>query len=604
VDDLVGTNTDMTGLKADSGSPDRWLPPIVASLALVVLIAIIYLPSLRGGFLWDDDDHLTNNTAVNSAEGLRQIWSSLAVSRYYPLTLTTFWIGRHLWGLRPLPFRVANVAIHALNAVLLFALLRRLRIPGAWMAAAVWALHPVNVESVAWITELKNTQSFLFFLLCVHSYLRYDETRRTGSYALALLTCAAAFTSKPSTVTLPAILLLAVWWRRRRWQWRDVWLTLPFFAMSAVMSLLTIAEQDRHIAGVGAHEWQRGFVARILGADRALWLYAGKLIAPVNLMFVYPRWEIRTDSVLAWLLLAVVALIGGVLAWRRSMALFGLGYFVLALLPVLGLFDIYYFRFSFVADHFDYIGSAGFLALVVAAATRWLKSPSQQAIVATVVILVLSSLSWQRAHAFQSNEQLWTDTLRKNPSAFLAHNNLADIRSREGEIADATAHWREALRISPTCWEAWMGLGKMYRDTGRYAEAIDCFQHALQLRPGFPDARYGLGMVYTRLGRWPEAREQFERALEVQPHEARLYFWLGDIAVQQGRTNDAIQQYLGAIQEDPALADAYLSLGHLRLQRGETERAMRCFDTVIRLRPGDADAQAALAALRIDTKGR
>jgi tetratricopeptide (TPR) repeat protein len=564
-------------------------------LGLVVLVVIAYWPSLRGGFLWDDDDHLTKNPAVNSAAGLPQIWSSLAVSRYYPLTLTTFWVERHVWGLNPLPFRVVNVAVHALNALLLFALLSRLKVPGAWVAAALWAVHPVNVESVAWITELKNTQSFFFFLLCLHCYLSFDEKRRAGWYALAILACAAAFTSKPSTVTLPAILLLLVWWQRREWQWREVWPTLPFFAMAAGMSLLTIIEQHRHVVSVGTNDWQIGLAGRVIVAGRALWFYAGKLFWPVNLVFVYPRWEIRPESVLAWWPVAAVLLAAGALyRWRRTTIGFGLAIFVLALLPVLGLIDIYYFRFSFVADHFNYIGSAAFLALVAAGLAR-LRRPT---VLAAVLIGALTLLSWRHAHAFQSDEQLWTDTVEKNPSAFIAHCNLGGILYARGQPDAAIAHVQEALRLRPTYWEPWMELGRLSLDTGDNAKAIDSFKHALQYRPDFVDARYGLGLAYFKLGQWAEARAEFEAAAKQQPQEGRVQLWLGDIAIQQGRSDDAVQAYERAILIDPMQPAAFLKLGRLRRERGETERAKSCFQRVLQLHPGDPEAQSALAAMQ------
>jgi len=262
---IVDMRADIQGVETVAVAPNRRVLLAAGVTALVVLLFATYWPSMRGGFLWDDDDHLTSNPAIGSAGGLSEIWSSLFISRYYPLTLSTFWLERHWWGLNPLAFRIANVGIHAVNAVLLFALLRRLRIPGAWMAAAIWAVHPVNVESAAWIAETKNTQSFLFFLVCLHGYLRYDETRKAGWYVLALLACAAAFTSKPSTVTLPAILLLLVWWRRGRWQWRDVWLALPLFGMAVAMSVVTIVEQHRHIVGGGTNDWQQGLVTRFVG---------------------------------------------------------------------------------------------------------------------------------------------------------------------------------------------------------------------------------------------------------------------------------------------------------------------------------------------------
>src|SRR5437867_4180431 len=237
------------------------------SALLIVLTVVAYGPALRGGFIWDDDDHLTENRAVLSADGLKRIWSSLGVSRYYPLTLTSFWVQHRLWGLNPQPYHAVNIALQAANALLFWAVLRRLRVPGAWMAAAVWAVHPVNVESVAWVTELKNTQSGFFFLLSLLFFLR-DEHK--GDYLAAVVCGAAAMLSKPSTVVLPAVMGLCVWWRQVRWNWRRL---VPFVAMAVGMSLLTIVEQRHHIQSEGAPEWSLTAAQRLALAGRAAWFY-------------------------------------------------------------------------------------------------------------------------------------------------------------------------------------------------------------------------------------------------------------------------------------------------------------------------------------------
>src|SRR5579871_1601057 len=183
-------------------------------LALSLLITtLVYQSVWRAGFIWDDDHHLTANPAMSARDGLRMIWSSLAVSRYYPLTLTTFWVQRQFWGLNPMPYHLFNIALHAVNGALLFFVLRQLRVPAAWLAALLWMVHPVNVESVAWITELKNTQSCCFFFLAILCYLRFDTKNQWSWYVISLLCSAAALLSKPSTVILPLALLLCIWWR-------------------------------------------------------------------------------------------------------------------------------------------------------------------------------------------------------------------------------------------------------------------------------------------------------------------------------------------------------------------------------------------------------
>ena len=315
----------MTGRKATDNAP---LPQAVESLSirntcltqrpwllaliLVVVTFVAYQPAWHAGFIWDDDDHLTANPAMTAPDGLRMIWSSLAVSRYYPLTLTSFWVQRRLWGLNPLPYHLVNIALNAINGLMVFLVLRRLRVTAAWLAAAVWVLHPVNVESVAWITELKNTQSGFFFLGALLCFLRFEAKGQPRWYVLALLCGACALLSKASTVVLPFALLLCVWWERGSWRLRDIGRIVPFFVLALPMSVLAMVEQRGHIARQGTTEWSLGIGQRFIVAGKAIWFYLGKVVWPVNLAFVYPRWEVATDSAGSYLPLAGV-LAGGVI---------------------------------------------------------------------------------------------------------------------------------------------------------------------------------------------------------------------------------------------------------------------------------------------------
>lgn len=367
------------------------------AVALAALAVFAHLPAVSDNFIWDDDDHLTQNPYVASPTGWREIWSSLAASRYYPLTLTTFWAGRQLFGLHPQPFHLLNILLHAANAVLAWRVLRRLNVRGAWVAAALWAVHPVIHETVAWVTELKNIQSTFFLLLALWSWLTYEDAHHPRDYALALITFAAALVSKPATVTLPAVLLLCVWWRHRRWPVAMVLRTIPFFALSAAMSVVTILEQRRQVLGAAAAEWNLSFLQRLLVSAQAVWFYAGKLFWPQPLSFIYPRWASPADpwmagaAVLALAALAALLLLERRHAWARA-GLFSGGCFVIALAPVLAFFNIYYFRFSFVSDHFDYLPSLALLALVPAAVGRAVTDRRAQAALATTAIVLLSTL--------------------------------------------------------------------------------------------------------------------------------------------------------------------------------------------------------------------
>lgn len=568
---------------------------------LMVLATFAHLPALRNGFIWDDDDHLTANPAMTSPDGLQKIWKSLAYSRYYPLTLTTFWVQRRLWGLDPLPYHAVNIALHGVNAVLLFVLLRKLNVRAAWAAAALWAVHPVNVESVAWITELKNTQSGFFFFLSLLCYLEFErkstlpdankpvargsgllQTKDPGGrgwFALALAGFAAAILSKPSAVVLPFVLLLCAWWRRRVLTRSDFIRAAPFFVLAAAMSLLTIVEQRGHINRVPM-DWSLSLIERLIVACRVPWFYAGKMLWPVNLTFVYPRWEIDSHAPASFLPLLVAIALAAALwqlrrhEWARA-GLFGLGYFVIALLPVLGIFDIFYFRYSFVADHFQYLASVGIPALVAAAATTFLRQRALKESLAALAIYLLGVLSWGRAQVFRNDGTLWRDTLAKDPNSLLAKNNMGVLLHGKHQYVEAEKYFREAVRLKPHYLEGLTNLGLVLTALGSYDEAEQKLQEALRIQADYWKARYFLAHLYYLQGRPAESEREFHRAILADPTMADAYYDLGGLLQEQRRHAKAAENFRKAIELEPTLAKAYFALGKTLAAQGKYSDAIQ-----------------------------
>jgi protein O-mannosyl-transferase len=532
-------------------------------LALMLLTGIAYAPALRGGFVWDDADHLTQNPAVAAPDGPSLIWSSLAVSRYYPLTLTTFWLERHTWGLLPLPYHAVNIALQAINAVLLYLLLRRLKVRGAWVAAALWAVHPVNVESVAWVTELKNLQSGLFFLACLLCYLQFEERRGRGWYAASLVLFAAALLSKPSTVFLPAALLLLVWWRRGRWQRNDLLRVCPFAVLAIFVSLLTIVEQQRLVQIEATADWSLPLAERFAIAGRALWFYAGKLLWPRNLTFVYPRWQIDTKTAAVWLPL-MAALLVGVALWKQrrhrwaKASGFGLGYYALALLPVLGFLNVYYFRYSFVADHFGYLASMGFIALVVAGLASLIKNEQAGALMSVMALVLLGWQTWHRSLVFHDDETLWEDTLQKNPTAVLAHNNLGNLYQARGDLDRALFHLQKAAELNPDYVQVHNNLGIVLARLDRPNEAAIQFAEALRLKPDNPDAHLNFARLLEKQGKFDQAIQHFRAAMESRPLTTDDCLQLSRLLVEAGRYSEAID----ALRRARAVAPTHLHLAN------------------------------------------
>jgi protein O-mannosyl-transferase len=483
-----------------------WKNRRLVGAGLIILITLLaYRTALPGGFIWDDDLHVTKNLPLRSLEGLARMWMEPgAVPQYYPLTHTTFWIEYHLWQLNPFGYHIDNVLLQALNAILLWAVLQRLRIPGAWLAAVLFAVHPANVESVAWITERKNVLSCAFYLSALLAYLRFyrlgeteasgpdktplseglptphyfrpkvshrtrmtetarsiqtarsrdrrrtpvllegalSEPRRWGFYWLAFTFFACAMLSKTVTCTLPAAILLLIWWKRGRVGWRDVWPLVPFCAVGAALGWTTASIEKSRVGAVGM-EWEYGFAERVLIAGRAVWFYAVKLAWPVNLTFIYPRWNIDAGQWWQWLFpLAAITVAAMLWVWRRRIGrgpLAAMLFFVGTLGPALGFVNVYPMRYSFVADHFQYLASAGLIAAAVAAAATVVRQRTVRIASGVAVTALFCILTWRQGRIYHDPETLWRDTLAKNPDCWMAHNNLGVLLAARGDLPGAHA---------------------------------------------------------------------------------------------------------------------------------------------------------------------
>ncbi len=544
------------------------------TILLVTATLIAYTPVWHAGFIWDDADHLTDNPLMTAPHGLRMIWSSVATSRYYPLTLTTFWVEHRLWGFNPLPYHLVNIALHALSGVLIFLVLLRLRVTGAWLAAMLWVLHPVNVESVAWVAELKNTQSAVFCFMSVLCFLRFQAQGKLRWYALAVLCGVAAMLSKPSTVVLPLVLLLCVWWQQRRWRLTDILQVSPLFLVSCFLSARTVVEQRGQIIHVATPEWNLGMAGRFAVAGKAIWFYAAKVLWPVRLSFMYPLWKVQPDSLLSWLPLAGLIVLGILLwmwrgaAWARA-GLFGGGYFVVALLPVLGFFDVFYFRYSFVADHFQYLASLGLIALVASAVATICERTGRRgrqigAAVSATALLMLGLLTWEQTCSFKNGETLW----------------------------------RRALASYPNSWGPHFFWGMMLRESGHLSEAVDHLDQAVQLNPDAYDAHNNLGNALVRAGKTQDAISQYVQALRLKPDYAKAHINYGNALLLQGKVQEAISHYEQALRIKPDLAEAHYDLGIASEQAGSVQEAIRHYEQALRLKPDFAEAQNGLARLQ------
>jgi tetratricopeptide (TPR) repeat protein len=343
------------------------------------------------------------------------------------------------------------------------------------------------------------------------------------------------------------------------------------------MSALTVIEQRGHIQKTGTAEWNLGMAERLVMAGKMVWFYASKLLWPARLTFVYPRWKLDAGLFLNWLPLAGLV-VGGVLLWvwrRQSWAragLFGCGSFVLSLVPVLGFFDVFYFLFSYVADHFQYLACIGLISLAASAGTAICKRAGQWGrdlgtVVAAIVVLIMGALTWQRARIYQDEKTLWDDTLMKNPRSWMAHYNLGNVFVQGGKVSDAIGHYEQTLRIKPDYAPAENNLGAALYETGKREEATEHYQQALRINPDYADAHYNLGIALQQTGKIEEAIEHYQQALRINPDYANAHYNLGIALGQVGRVGEAVEHYKQALRIKPDFTPAQNALA--RLQAGK-----------------------------------
>ena len=544
---------------------------VLALLALGLLVAVPYLPAiLWGGFVWDDNLYVKVDP-VRDVSGLWQIWfspSALEVEgHYWPITYTTFWLEHKLWGFAPAGYHIVNVLLHLANTLLLWHLMRRLAVPGAWMVAAVFAVHPLHVESVAWIFERKDVLSGLLYLSAVLAWMRFVEQPRPQRYAWSLALYAAALLSKSIAVTLPASLLIWHWWKQGRVTSTDLLRLVPFFVVGLVIALGDLSSYR----SVHHKEFDFSLIERTLIAARALWFYAGKLLWPTNLAVIYPRWDIHVADPLAWgYLVGAVALAVALWCFRQHLRrgpLAGALFFVITLSPTLGFVDYNYMSYAFVADRYQYLAGIGVMAVVIGTAAygiRHLSGLWQKGALsgAVVVLILLGLLTWRQASIYRDDETFNRHIIELNPQARNAHYNL----------------------------------GNALYGQGRYAEAVDAYRVAAKQRPNYAKVHANFGIVLNELGRFEEAATHLRRAIALAPKTKSRYYHLGNALYGQGRYAEAVDAYRVAVEQIPDSFEVHSNLGMALNKLGRFEEAETHLRRAIALDPQDVDLSQKLAA--------
>ncbi len=619
---------------------------IIPIAALIVLPFLSYLPALHAGFIWDDDAYVTSNPTLRSARGLWEIWTHPhATPQYYPLVHTTFWIEYHLWGTgSAVGYHLSNILLHIISALLLYRLLHVLKVPGAWLAAAIFACHPVNVESIAWITERKNCLSTVFYLLAFAAYLRWSlgpadpasGSKNRKNYLLSFAYFVLALLSKTVTATLPAAILLVLWWKLGKIRRRDIFALIPFFITGAAMGDVTGYLERTH---VGAHgpEWAFTFADRVLIASRAICFYAMKLVLPINLTFIYPRWTIDSHNGDQYLYLLPIAGSLILLFFLRQKTgrgpLVAVLFYMGTLFPALGFANVYPMRYSFVADHFQYLASVGLLTLFAAVIHQtFCNHRVRYVAVSTIILMTLVTLTARQTLIYRDSQTLWQDTLSKNPGSWMAHTNLGHALHAAGDDEGAWRQYQQALALAPGLPEPHFNVGLGDAIRGDTVASIAEYQTAIALDPGYAPAyanlakiqfnqndlssaltnaeravslspeialgHYIRARVLEQLNRPQEAAAEYENTLSLTPDDAAAHFHLADTLMRLHQTDAATAHYETSLAIDPQNAPAWTTLGYLHLAGHRPGLAASCFQHALKIDPALRPAQLGLQQLQ------
>ena len=642
------------------GLPAGWPGAALPIAALLLLTVAAYWPAFFAGFVWDDNKFIVEEAAVRQLSGLLDIWfnsSSLLESHYWPLLYTSFWLEHKLWGFNPAGYHAVSILLHGVNSVLLWRLLARMGVPGAWAIAAVFVLHPVHVEAVAWIIARKDLLATFFYLLAVGCWLRYRERPQAGTYLALLAFYLAGTLSKTVAITLPATLLVWVWWQQGRITARDFSQVAPLFLLGLVIGGYGISHYATETPTAAEHS----LAESVIIAAKALWFYAGKLLWPEPLLFIYHHWDKNPAQLLNWLpVLGALALAAALWLARHRIGrgpLAGALFFAITLAPTLGLVPFRFMQFSFAADRYQYLALAGLVAVLVGGAVhlgqRLMAADAKLAprhwrqLGWGALALMLTSyglLSHQRSLLFQDQVVLFRDVVATNPSAnevghilgtflmerkrwqeaeeaYLAalehypaeikiHANLASILMEQERLEEAeqllqqaleyeSAHLNRQQSLETATGEVVavrINLGLILKRLGRLEEAEQALERALELKPGSKEARHNLVLVLQEQGNHAKALRLLEQIARLNP-SVDVYYQMGELATELGQTAVAERYFNRALSASPESAYALKQQAVVLFQSGKYEESLRMFRQSIARNPEDAEAHANLGAV-------
>jgi len=586
---------------------------------IALLCALIYLPSLWNGFIWDDDTNLYKSLWIQGG-GLKLIWFSNQMYQYYPVNFTTFWLEHKLWGLNPFGYHAVNLSLHILNAILVFWVVRKLYARLALPVALLFAIHPIQVETVAWITERKNLLSLFFFLWALLAYLRFDRTRIFKYYLFTAALFVLALLSKSIAVCFIFFPIFYKWWEDGRVGLREIKLSLVFIAIGLLSALHALYLEFYHVGAQG-RDFSLNLLQRLILSGRIIFFYIYKLTFPFKFIFFYPPWTIAVNVWWQWLFsLAAVFLLFILFFYKKALgrgALTLFIFYIISIFPVLSFLNVYGMRFSYVADHFSYL-SAPILLLLICASIAFFLDKLKNKIQAlstpayrflgrgiiglAIVYMCIESMALTRN--YQNEFILWKNLLKENPKAWIAYNNLATAYANAGEIERALPLYNKAIEIKPDYAEALDNLGTAYTKMGRNEEALALYK-GMAVNPDFtrsPIVHYKLGNLYLKISRNEDAVIEYKKAIELCA-KAKQYdsiakeasYNLGNAYYGIGRKQEATKAYKEAIQTGPGNVEALNNLASVFVEAGQINKAIDLWEKAVQMDPEFATAHFNLA---------
>jgi tetratricopeptide (TPR) repeat protein len=587
----------------------------IGLVGLLSLTLLIFIPSYRAQFIWDDNVIAEHPLLKQGWSGLRDIWFTIKFGDFCPVTATTFWIEWQIHGAMKEIQHATNVVLQALNVVLLWRVLLRLKIPGAWLIAAAFAVHPVCVASVTWLAERKNTLSMVFYWLCLLFYLRAEDTAkekttshfRQATYWLSFVFYLLALLSKSSVVVLPVVILLFNWWRDRRIDRQNILPVLPFFIFAFASGVMALIGHHYFAPKIGIEMPKDPPLERILAAGRAVWFYLGKDLLPIHLTLHYPKWKIDPTSPPAYLPgLAIPVVLGLFWKFRKTwgrVCLFGFGYFLIAVGPTLGVLNMVFLMIAQVADHLQYLALPGVIALVIGGGLYLLQkkfprnAKSLPLIVFVLIVIPLAVLSWKHQRLMANAEALWRDNIEKNPNSHIAYNNLGGILFERNQFSEAAETYQKAVNADGKFSFVHVNLGRALFSLGKTEEAISQYKDAIQIDKTDFKAFNNMAVALITLGRTNEAIASFQKAVEYAPTDATYFFNLIRLLMESGRTKEVIQLYRKRLEVAPGDVVVHQKIGELLFGQNQLDEALKHFRQAVRLQPDFVEARFGLAEI-------